>query len=507
MKTVEVKNVVIYARFSCAKQTEQSIEGQLLECYAYAEKNGYTIVGEYIDKGKTGRNEKRPEFQRMIADSSKKLFQAVLLYSLDRFARKLKDSVMYDEILEKNGVEIISAKENISSASPSGMLHKNMLKVMADYYSVELAQKVSRDMRIMATKCLYLGNGIPLGYKVVDKHYVIDEATAPIVQMIFKMYVSDNSVTKITTKLNDMKIKTSKGGEFNKNSLYTILRNKKYIGTYVYDDIVVPDGVPRIIDDNLYNQVQMILEKNKNCPARKRAKEEYLLTTKLFCGYCGSADVMMTGNKGRSHTGKQYCYYICNNARNSQTKKRTCKKKQVSKHYIEELVIEKCREFLTAENIDLIAKSIMEEYEKTAENLSLKHLEKQMQENERNRKNLFKAVADCDDDNIRKAFYENIKNLNIERTNIEKLLVAEQVKDIILTKAHIKLFLTDLKQGKADNIQFRKRLINLFINRILLYDDRITFIMNCADKGFQLTETLFSYIIAQSLFFGVEGSP
>ena len=80
-------NVVIYARFSSHSQTEQSIEGQLKECYAYAQRNDYTVVGEYIDRALSGTTDHRPEFQRMIADSAKKTFQSVLVYQLDRFAR------------------------------------------------------------------------------------------------------------------------------------------------------------------------------------------------------------------------------------------------------------------------------------------------------------------------------------------------------------------------------------------------------------------------------------
>ena len=79
-------NVVIYARFSSHSQTEQSIEGQLKACYEYAERNSYTVIGEYIDRALTGTNDNRPEFLRMIEDSRKKTFQGILVYQLDRFA-------------------------------------------------------------------------------------------------------------------------------------------------------------------------------------------------------------------------------------------------------------------------------------------------------------------------------------------------------------------------------------------------------------------------------------
>ena len=76
-------NVVIYARFSSHNQNEQSIEGQLKVCYDFADRNGYRIIGEYIDRAISGTGaENRPEFQRMITDSSKRQFQAVLVTNL-----------------------------------------------------------------------------------------------------------------------------------------------------------------------------------------------------------------------------------------------------------------------------------------------------------------------------------------------------------------------------------------------------------------------------------------
>ena len=107
-------NVVIYARYSSHSQTEQSIEGQLAVCREYAQRNNYTIVGEYIDRALSGTNDKRPQFQKMIEDSNKKYFEGVLVYQLDRFARNRYDSATYKNKLKKNGVRVFSARENIS---------------------------------------------------------------------------------------------------------------------------------------------------------------------------------------------------------------------------------------------------------------------------------------------------------------------------------------------------------------------------------------------------------
>ena len=116
-----MKKAVIYARFSSHSQTEQSIEGQLRECYDFAKRSDITIVGEYIDRALTGTSDKRPQFLKMIEDSKKKNFEYVLVYQLDRFARNRYDSARYKALLKKNGVRVISATEKISEDA-SGIL-------------------------------------------------------------------------------------------------------------------------------------------------------------------------------------------------------------------------------------------------------------------------------------------------------------------------------------------------------------------------------------------------
>lgn len=249
-------NIVIYARYSSHNQTEQSIEGQLETCYEYAKNNNQTVIGEYIDHAQSGTTDNRAEFQRMIADSDKHTFEAVLVYQLDRFARNRYDSAINKQKLKKNGVRVISARENISDDA-SGILVEGVLESMAEYYSAELSQKIRRGMNINAEKHLSNGSNPGLGYVVdEERQFHIDPKTAPIVREIFEMYASGKTVTEINQYLNDRQIRTSHGNEFNKNSMHRILRNKRYIGYYIYKDTEVPDAMPRIIDDELFMRVQ-----------------------------------------------------------------------------------------------------------------------------------------------------------------------------------------------------------------------------------------------------------
>ena len=218
----------------------------------------------------------------MIADSAKRQFQAVLVYQLDRFSRNRYDSATYKNKLKKNGVRVISAREVIAEDA-SGVLLESVLEGMAEYFSAELSQKVKRGMRLNAEKCLFTGAGVPLGYKIVDKKFVINDEEASIVKRIFETYLAGNTMADIIHYLNENSVKTSKGNPYNKNSIRRILTNTRYIGVYKYGGLEIPGGVPSIIDDVTFEQAQILMDKNKKAPARAKAVEDYyLLTTRLF---------------------------------------------------------------------------------------------------------------------------------------------------------------------------------------------------------------------------------
>ena len=479
-------NAVIYARFSSHNQTEQSIEGQLKTCYEFAQKNGYTIVGEYIDRAISGTTDARPDFLRMIDDSAKHGFDYVLVYQLDRFARNRYDSATYKAKLKKNGVRVLSARENITDDA-SGILVEGLLESMAEYYSAELAQKIRRGMDINAEKCLCTGGNIALGFKVApDKHFIIDEETAPIVVKVFEMYASGQTVIDICETLNAQGYSTSRGVPFNKNSLRKMLQNKRYIGVYTYKGKETPGGMPRIVSDDLFYKVQDIMTKNRKAPAHSKAKQEYLLTTKLFCGYCRE---MMRGYGGTGKSGKPHYYYACNGFI-----KKQCRKKIVRKEYIENRIIDECRKQLTPANIDKIAHEVVALCEKEKDNAALKRLEKLMRENERKQGNLMNAVAECEIDSVRKSLYQEIARLATEFDTLKSEYAIEQAGAVSLTISEVKFFLSQLRKGKADSLTYRKTLINVFVNAIYLYDDRFTIIFNSGDKPVTIDDELLSEI-------------
>ena len=323
---------VIYARYSSDNQREESIEGQLRECKVFAEKNGIDVVGTYIDRALSAKTDNRPDFQKMIKDSAKKQFVCVIVWKLDRFARNRYDSAHYKAILRKNGVRVLSATEAISQGA-EGIILESVLEGMAEYYSAELAEKVIRGQTENALSCRFNGGTIPIGYKInKDRKFEVDTETAPYVLSAFKMYEDGMTMQEIADELNVKGIRNTRGRKLNINGISTMLSNRRYMGEYYYRDIVIPDGIPAIVPKDLFLRVQERIAKNKNSPARYRADEQCILSTKLYCGKCMT---FMVGESGTARNKNTYRYYKCLSAK----RKRGCDKKAVKKDWIENLVI------------------------------------------------------------------------------------------------------------------------------------------------------------------------
>ena len=462
-------NIVFYGRYSDTGQSEQSIEGQRKVCFEFAERNGYNIIAEYIDRAISGTEaDNRPEFQRMIADSAKRQFQGILVYQLDRFARNRYDSATYKAKLKKNGVKVLSARENITDDA-SGILMESVLEGMAEYFSVELSQKVTRGMALSAAKFQTTGSVI-LGYDVDEnKNFVINESEAALIKRIFEMYLDGVTMAEIIRYLNDNHYKTSRGNEFTKNSIRRILMNKKYRGVYTFKGTEYPDSIPRIVSDEMFNDAQILLAKNKKAPARSKAVEdEYLLTTKIFCGKCNAAII---GVSGTSHTGTLHQYYKCVTSR----RKGGCDIKAVKKAYIEDIVIDETVKLLTPAYIDKLAHAVEKCCEKERNTDTLKHIEKLIRENEKATGNLVKAIEEGKAVDVLSA---QIEKRQLEKADLEAQLAKERMQRPVLKYEQIRFFLERFQTGNPADMKYRQSLVDVLIAKIELFDDHMIIYYN-----------------------------
>ena len=469
---------VIYARYSSDNQREESIEGQVRECKAFAEKNDIQIVETYIDRALSARTDRRPDFQRMIKDSSCKKFEVVLVWKLDRFARDKYDSAHYKRILKNNGVKVVSATEAIA-AGAEGILLESMLEGMAEYYSAELSEKVTRGLTENALKCKYNGGTLPIGYMIDSEQYFqIDPLTAPAVLDAFKHYADGASMREITDEMNLKGVRTKRGGKISINSVTRMLHNRKYIGEYRYNDIVHSNGIPAIVPEDLFNRVQERMAANKKAPAKHKAEDEYLLTTKLFCGKC---QCYMVGESGTGRN-KVHRYYKCASVKNH----KGCDKKSVKKEWIENLVVEQIKKLIfDDELIEKLADTVMKLQSK--ENTVLPLLKKRFADTQKSIDNMLDAIQQGI---LTASTKERLESLEKQKSELSVQIIKEEMAKPTLSREQIIFWFHRFRKLNTKRLDHRRRLIDSFVNAIFLYDDRITFTFNYKDgtKTINFTE-------------------
>lgn len=455
--------VALYMRYSSDRQSDQSIEGQLRDCRAYCKLMGYRIAAIYVDRAVTARkdSEKRVSFQQMISDSDKRLWEYVLVWKLDRFARNRADSAMYKFRLKKNGVRVISATERISE-NPEGIILEAVLEGMAEFYSAELSQKITRGMRESALKGHSIGGHVPLGYKIVDHKLVIDPNTAPIVQEAFQLYSQGETVADICRLFNSKGYRTAKGAEFNRNSFKSMFRNKRYIGIYTYKDIEVEGGVPAIIDKELFEAVGRRLSVNAEAPARGKAKVDYLLSGKLFCGHCGAS---MVGESGTSKTGAVHHYYKCYNKKRNQS----CDKRPVKKDWIETIVAQNAKALLTDEIIEELADMAIAQTEQDLrDNTRIPELSERKKEAEKAIANIMKVI---EKGVASDTLINRLTELEKEVKQLDILLQQEEQYVFRIDRWQIIYWLERFKDGDIEDPDFRRHLIDLMVNSVTVWDE------------------------------------
>ncbi len=457
-----MKSAVIYARYSCDAQTEQSIEGQLRVCHEYAERNGIVIVDTYIDRAMTGTNDNRPDFQCMIKDSNKKQWDYVLVYKLDRFSRNKYESIKYKHTLSKNNVKVVSAMENIPD-TPEGIILESLLEGMNQYYSAELSQKVKRGMKETRKKGYWQGGRLRYGYKLDGRKIVIDEEQAEIVRYIFSEYAKGVILRDIIHGLTIRGV-LHNGKPFAMNTVYSMLRNEKYLGAYNNGEELVENLYPRIVTDELYEQVRKIIDSNKH--GKKSYEITYLLKNKIKCGYCGESVI---GENGTSKNGERKFYYKC---RGKKALQNGCQQQTFRKDVLEKLIVSSIIEELNKpENINKIIKFITTYQDKLLENNSvLSSLVKEQKQLENSLANVMSAI---ERGIITNTTNKRLRELETRQEEVERLILIES------SKSQVKVPEKEIREYYSEALQLEAlMLINYIVKEVKLYNDRAEVYLN-----------------------------
>lgn len=451
-----MKTAVIYARYSSDNQNEQSIEGQLRVCQDYAQRNDILILNTYIDRAMTGTNDNRPDFQKMIKDSSNKEFEYIIVYKIDRFSRNKYETAKYKKILKDNGVKMLSAMENIPD-SPEGIILESLLEGMAEYYSAELSQKVKRGMNETRLKGNFTGGQIIYGYKVENRKVIIDEEKAEIVRYIYSQYARGEFVTDIIAELKAKRI-YNKGKPFARNTVYKILKNEKYAGIYRHNDEIFTNMYPAIVSAEIYNIVRKKIDQNKY--GKRSTEIVYLLKHKLKCGYCG---MPISAECGTASNGQKKHYYKCLGRK----RHNGCEKQNIRKDLLESLVVDSIISKLSKPKIldTIIANLLKIQDEQIKESSILTSLYKEKTKNETMLNNVMSAI---EQGIINTTTNKRMRELESAIDELEKQILIEK------SKTRIKLSREDIQEFYKEALKLEsKLLINYIVKEIIVYDDKI----------------------------------
>lgn len=477
------KKTVIYARYSSDNQRSESIDEQVRACQYYAEQYNYNIVDVFKDEATSGYHRvQRDGFDALMQAAENHEFEAVIVYELSRFSRRASDALVNIDKLEMLGIEFVSVRETLSS-TPEGRLMLHVITGMNEFYSAHLAIETMRGLKENAYNGKSTGGKPPLGYDLdADKKYIINPLEAQTVRMIFDMYLSGSGYNSICKTLNEQGKTTKTGGAFKKNSLYDLLRNEKYTGTMTYnvtstpkngkknrhkynsdDEIIRTENAHEpIITKEEYNQVLKIMKTRQHKGAQFGAKYDYLLSGKLYCGYCGKA---MHGET-RHRKGHTYTYYCCPDRQAG-----ICTKKHEKAETLEMNVINSLNNrYFTPKVIDRVAKKMYELRQNSGNKNTVKLLREQQKEIQRKINNGTKVLLDgFDCDTLR----EQVEELQKQKKNIDRQILdletasiseGESVDEI---KANLKK-LYDL--GKLSR-EHQKEIIQKLVGRIYVFDD------------------------------------
>ena len=192
----------LYIRVSTDKQASEgtSLEVQEEKLRKFCSMQGWNIFQLYADRGISGKDTERPQFQALMQDAREKKFDVVVVTKLDRFGRSLRDLIncIYD--LNSIGVQFTSVNDNINTTTPNGKLLFHILGAFAEFEREIIRERMMTGIAKARQEGRIIGR-VPMGYKIVDGKVVIDPEKAELVKSIFQAYASGETAWKISTRL------------------------------------------------------------------------------------------------------------------------------------------------------------------------------------------------------------------------------------------------------------------------------------------------------------------
>ena len=480
---------VMYIRYSDRKQDGSfSIEYQTDECTRYIETNSYKLTNQYIDRAKSGKKVAgREEFDAMCRDAAKNRFDVIVVFSLSRSFRNVREALNFcHEMQEKHGITIESVIEPIDMTSPHGKFSSTNLFAMHELQSDIIANHVKAGMHIAAKQGYFLGGYVPFGYKTYGtgefsrgkerRKFTPHEEERKIIEYFFKMYADGYSLPFLQRYARDNQIIGRKKEILGQQTIARILKNEFYIGTREfdiegYDPTRIENCVPAIIDKATWARVQQRHKENKAKTAPRRKKRIYELTGKIFCDKCG-AHYFGTHSSDKRNPSWSASWYIC-----AQKKcKRNCDAKNIRKDTLDRFVIDSIKKhILNAEAIGIIAEQIVAsagdapiEIKQTIEELESKKADLVEMELGLTLSKLKKEISEETFLQLNKQFKEEIESISLE------LMRLSNAAENAITKEAVEKYLNDsLLSIDTDDAETLKVIFDKFVESIIVSDDKV----------------------------------
>ena len=480
--------VTLYARVSSENQADNSlsIRDQIKALRKFSEDNKYSITNIFIDEAKSGRTDKRAQFQEMISLAKRNSlpFEAILVWKLDRFARNREHSIVYKSLLNRNGIQVISINEPIEDTA-SGKMLEGMLEVISEFYSNNMAQDIKRGMEGNTKRGYFNGGVVPYGYIIkkvnaggVKKSKLeIDKTRAQIVEKIFSLYLGSNGAKEIAKILNQ---EYGEEKTWAKNGVLNILRNEVYIGNLVWnrgsgDTIKSENAHQPIIKKDIFIKVQKILDSRKPAIVHPRSvSSNNHLNGILFCKECKNTYTSYSAKSGAYH------YYTCQSRFKSG--KKICSQKDYNIGKLDSLIMQSIKEkILTEDNIQELLILINEKFGIIEKDIKdrLSRIDRMVESKTKALNKWYRVFEDSEDVNISdiapriKALKDEIDKLGDEKIELHYKL--ELNKPPKLTEQEIQPYLDELREILLlSSITEQKSFIRSFIEKISLDKESAT---------------------------------
>jgi len=310
-----LKRCAIYTRKSSEEGLEQefnSLHAQREACEAYIRSQkheGWQMVKTaYDDGGISGGTMERPGLQQLLADIRDNKIDVIIVYKVDRLTRSLHDFAKMVDIFDKHGVSFVSVTQQFNTTTSMGRLTLNVLLSFAQFEREVTGERIRDKIAASKKKGIWMGGVVPLGYRVEERKLLVDPKDAALAQNIFDRYLALGCIRLLKESLDNGGVRSRTGHMFSRGGLYTLLTNPIYIGKVRHKGITYPGQHEAIIEQALWEQVQVKLAEHSNNYRKGNGKTEAsLLIGKLFDASGERLTPSHAINKGR-----RYRYYISN---------------------------------------------------------------------------------------------------------------------------------------------------------------------------------------------------